>query len=213
MAPTAAKKGVPSKKPISARPRVVQGYVSSPTVPGAVEMVGRVFDGLEAMFKRKQINKQEYRAAMHIRAANDVVNGSPGGVMDMDRVRGGGTSGPQAAPAYMQASETLRLVKQWLYSLDHRLIVLVVIEGHTIANAAAIVHRRDPTRTEKEEAGRRLSFGLQEVADRLWGRGDGEDREITAFHADGAADYTANPGTVERGHVVHATAQRVFRNK
>lgn len=211
--PRNSKKSV-SLKPITARPRLVEDFVHSPTVPGAREAVQRVFDGLDAMLKRKQIGKMEYRAAMHIRNANDVVYGSPGGVMDLDRVRGGGMSGPQAAPPYLEASETLRKVKQWTYALDHKLIELVVISGYSIVSAAQIVHGRVPTRTEKEEAGVRLRFGLMEVAERLWGRAaiEADDRrDMGAFHAAGATDYnTAAPGSVERGRVVHATGQRIF---
>lgn len=205
----------PSPKSTGARPRLVPGYTASPTVPGARENISRVYDPLEAMRKRGQIGKVEYEAAVHIRAANDVIYGSPGGVMDLDRVRGGGSSGPQAAPPYLEAAETLRLIKRCLYPMDHRLIELVVIAGYSIVDAARTLHGRVPSRGEKEEAGARLRIGLREVAEKLWGSGihRQEDRPIVASHAAGATEYTAAPGLIGRAKTVHATGRRIFRSK
>lgn len=198
----------------SGRPRLIPSYTDSPTVPGARENIMRVFDPLEAMRKRDQIGKLEYQAALHIRAAHDVIYGSPGGVMDLDRVRGGGSSGPQAAPPYLAACETLRLIKQWLYAMDHRLIELVVVAGYSVADAARAVHGHVPSRSEKEEAGQRLRIGLREVSRHLWGVSEDKERsEIVVARAPDATDYTVAPGIAQRGNTVHATVRKVFRHR
>ena len=89
------------------RPKTFKTRVSSPTVPGAVEEVDRVIDSIEHLRQRRNLDPLAFRSAEKLRAAHDVIYGSIGGVMDMDRVRGTSNPGAPPAPAFMLAAETL----------------------------------------------------------------------------------------------------------
>lgn len=219
-----------SRLHITAAPRTKPARVPSPTVPGASEELQRVFDPIEAMYKRRQLsdakddfertlqNERACRAALRLRAAHDVVYGSIGGAMDFDRVRGGGLPGSPPPLHYRLAADTLIGAKKNLYGLDHRVVTLVACEGHTIEQAAWAVYHREPTRAEKEEIGRVLRQSLRELAD-LWFAAEGRQRpqEIGAYHAPDAdpalVRYSTAVGTVTPGKTVTATRNRVYRNK
>lgn len=214
---TAQKKKMPIVP--SARPRTISVHVAHPTLPLTQEQVQRVVDSIEAMRKRKQIDYWQHRAAERIKAAHDVIYGSIGGTMDMDRVRGVGLPGSPPPLAYLEAAQTMGHVKQKLYSLDHRVISLVVCDGHSIKQAAAIIYRiAVVARKQEEEIGRRLRAGLDQMAMLWWGHKpevNNNQGRIVSHHTDDVAPsvkpYTASAGIAQRGHTVHATGHKIFR--
>jgi hypothetical protein len=205
----------------TARPRTMQVTVVHPTVPLAVEKVERVVDPIETMRKRKQLSHWQHRAAERVRGAHDVLYGSIGGVMDMDRVRGGGDPSAHPPLSYLEAANTISDIKRWLYGRDHRLVQFIVCEGHGIREAASLMARRTATRAEEEDVGRRLRAALDELAAKWWGssgqESDGTRGKIVTYHtleaSPAAKPYTAAEGMIARGKTVHATGHRVFRNK
>lgn len=204
--PARAKKVAPP----SARAATRRVNVSSPTVPGAQESVLRTVNTIEHMRQRKQITAHSYHAAERMWQAYETIYGQTGGVMDMDRSRGGGSPGSPPLPPYLEAAETLSFAKRILYPMDYRIVTLVACMGKTIDEAAVMVWHRTPQRADKEEVGRRLRTGLRELADRWFGS-DGKDdrREIVGERADVA--YTVQAGTIAQGNAAHATGHKVFR--
>lgn len=198
----------------SARARTKLASVPSPTVPGAVERVERTIETIEAMRWRKQIDAHQFRAAERVRNAHLVLHGSPGGAMDFTRTRGGGKPGAPPPLTHLEAAETLRTLRTGLYREDYPVVRLVVIEGHTIEQAADMIVGSKASRTQREAAGRSLRAALRRLADLWWGA-EGDDAssdEIRIFREPGARP-TAVIHTEVMGGVAHATGRKVFRSK
>lgn len=227
MTSTARPERYKNKPPVQppAKPYLSDDTVEHPRLAGIQEKVVRVVNTIEHMRQRKQLgadreqNERAYRAAERMWLAHETVYGQTGGVMDLERSRGGGVPGGPPLPRYMEAAETLRVAKAILYALDHRVVVLIACETRSIEETAQIIFRRTPTRSDKEEIGRSLRTGLRELADHWWSAGDKRTRgdQIAASHAADAdpktKPYAVGVAPIERGKTVHATRTRVFRNK
>lgn len=207
-------------QPITARPRVKRVNVAHPTVPGAVESVDRIVDGtantIDAMFKRQQIDAAQKRAAERLRNAWETIHGSVGGVMDFDRVRGGNAGSMMPALAYRDAADILLEAKKKLYALDHKVLDLVVCRGYRIDSAAAIIHRQEPSRQQKERIGERFREGLRELADLWYPANQGDKDNMRVYHVPDA-DPALHHFTAEAGRRqipvdhAHAGGRKVFR--
>lgn len=198
------------EKAPTARPKTYAARVSSPTVPGAVENLQRVGDTLANMLRRKQLDDRSFRAGERIRAAYEVVYGQVGGSMDFDRVRGAGRPGSGPPLHYLEAAGVLNEAWRQLYPLDYRVVTLVACEGHSIERAAEIIFG-EATRSDKEEIGRRLREGLGQLAGGKE-KADAPPKPSTWQAPDAMAYQPGTSGMIERGHVVHATGHRIFRN-
>lgn len=211
----------------SARPKLVDAVVDSPTVPGAVERLKRVVDTIETMHKRRQLgcskdeilraveNERGYRAAIRLRSAHAILYGSIGGAMDFDRVRGGGTTGAPPPMPYMEAAEVMRVSKQKLRALDYRVLQVVVCDGHTIEEASEKI-RGNAERANREDIGAALRRGLFDLAEMWFEPLTIKRRRVRPYHAPDAdpraVRYSAQVGTIERGKTVTATRNRIHRN-
>lgn len=211
----------------SGRPKLIDAVVSSPTVPGAIENVKRVVDTIEAMYRRRHLgessdkdlrvieNERSYRAAMRLRHAHDVVYGSIGGVMDFDRVRSGGGYGSPPPLHYREAADDLIDMRAVLDSSEHPVLSLIVCEGHSIDYTTQWLHGHTE-RAARESTGSLMRRGLQKLADHWFETGIvSKIKVVQPYHAPDANPrlmrYTANAGTIERGKVVSATRNRIYR--
>lgn len=193
----------------TARPKTERIAVSSPTVPGAREEVEYVPGHVDNMRARKQFGKTKpenefaYKAADRIRRAHETLYGAVGGVMDFDRVRGRGAAPMGPHDSYLQAAETMREAKQTLYALDYRTIQLCVCQGFTIEQAATVILKRHATRADREEIGRCLRQGLQQLAERWFGSGDRGERtsKVRSWRDPSNETTPAVAGVVEAGGV------------
>lgn len=193
----------------TARPKTERIAVSSPTVPGAREEVEYVPGSVDLMRARKQFgrtkseNEFAYRAADRLRHAHETLYGSVGGVMDFDRPRGGGATPMGPHDGYLQAAETMRDARMALYPLDHRVVMLCSCQGYSVEQAAEIIYKRTPTRGEKEEIGRCLRVGLQQLAERWFGSGDrgGRAAKVRVWQHPENETTPAVAGVVEVGGV------------
>ncbi len=193
----------------TARPKTERIAVSSPTVPGAREEVEYVPGHVDHLRARKQFGKTKaenefaFRAADRIRRAHETLYGAVGGVMDFDRVRGRGAAPMGPSDSYLQAAETMREAKQSLYALDYRAVQLCVCQGFTIEQAATVIRKRVATRADREEVGRCLRQGLQQLAERWFGTGDRGDRtsKVRSWRDPENETTPAMAGVVEVGGV------------
>lgn len=218
----------PSKDPKpSALPKLTAVKVHSPTVAGATETLKRVVDTIEALYVRKNLaedkdrdlravnNERAYRAAKRLRNAYDTVQGSIGGSMDFDRVRGGGSLGAPPALHYREAADVLIDAKAQLLAVEHRVLILVVCEGHSIEDTAGRV-RKSTERAAKEEMGHVLRSGLSALAKYWFEPGDVKRKVVRPYHAPDvdprAFRYSAESGTIKVGGTASATRNRVQRN-
>jgi hypothetical protein len=187
-------------------------YVPSPTVPGHRERVQRVADTIDTMFARKQLTERQNRAAEIYRGAWATIGSSVGGSMDFDRVRGGGLPGQPLAMRYMDAAAILSDAKLKLYTRDHEVLELVARDGHSQAEAADMLHGGKATRAEREDVGRRLKDGLNELADRWLGplfRKESDGRIVSERNFD-PSEFEVKTGELQRtGRVAHATRKGV----
>ena len=131
-----------------------------------VDRVCRVIDTISVMTSRRQIDFRQCRAADDFRDAFDVLAGPPGGSLDFDRVRGGGTPGAPPAAAAMLAAERLADAKRILGTLDFGLVEAVAGHGHSIGEAAKrFTEGKERLSTRDEEhVGRRLRDALTSLA-------------------------------------------------
>lgn len=211
---SAIKPDIKPKKAPTARPKTERQFTDSPGMPGYRDYVEHVVNPIELMRARRQLDALAYRAASHIGAAYETINGAVGGAMDFDRARGGGSPGAPPPQHYLEAADVLSQAKKYLYPSDYRVIGLVVIEGLSIQGAAQAIHGAKPSRAEREETSRRLREGLHQLAERWWPRQAREEteREIVSHHTADAKTYSPQvAGVIERGDVVHATGHKIFR--
>lgn len=229
MARNTKSRGVALKavEPISARPRLIDATVDSPTVPGAIERLKRVVDTIEGMYRRKQLgsskdgdlrqmeNERAYRAATRLRNAHDVVYGSIGGQMDFDRVRGGGVPGAPPALHYREAADVLTDARKALLAVQDRVVMLVVCEGYTIEDAAKRI-RQSTERAVREEIGVILRSALAALAEAWFEPGEVKRKNVRPYHAPDVDPrsfrYSTEVGTIKAGGTASATRNRVQRN-
>lgn len=214
----------PSKeqKP-SAVPPSKLARVSSPTVRGAVEQVQRVVNSIDHLRARRQIGEREYLAALTYRDAYDIVHGTVGGAMDPDKVHGAGSPGSPGSPpppAWLYASDKLLSAEQNLYRVDLRIVEMVVGQGRSLLETAALVYGVSeggrPSRNDLDRTSDRLKVGLGELA-AVWHPGEFKEVERkparSVWRAPGAKPAGSDASSVPQGTAVHATGKRVFRSR
>lgn len=197
--------------PPTARPKMEDVTVASPTVPGAVERVQKIMDPLSTMFKRKQISERAYLAGDHYRLSYERLHGASGGAMDFERARGGGLPGSPPAPAYLIASEVVSQVRRCLYPQDFAIVYRICVLGMTLREAGENLLRTSPSRQQEEDCGRRLREGLGQMADWWFPERHGTGSRMRS-HVEERATSTDASLVPKRGGVVHATRDRVFRS-
>jgi hypothetical protein len=202
-------------RPQSARPRSQSVYIPSVTVPGHVDRVERVVDTIDSMFSRKQLTERQHHAAEIYRGAWATIGSSVGGSMDFDRVRGGGLPGQPLAMRYMDAAERLSDAKLKLYTRDREVLELIARDGHSQQHTADILHGGNATRAEREDVGRHLRSGLDELADRWLGPlYRKESGRITSQRDFDQTEFEVKTGELQRtGGVAHATRSGVKMRK
>jgi len=208
--PSPKQRRIPEKP--TAVPRTETARVDHPRLAGLTESVVRVTDTLAAMFKRKQISEREYMTAERIRMAQERLYGAVGGVMDMDRARGGSTPGQPPALGYMIAAETMSEIRRFLYPQDYAVVHRVCGLGMTVEEAAANLYAAVPTRAQKEDCGRRLRAGLEEMARRWFPDNKGQGHRMRS-HVSERAGVTDVESVPVASSVAHATRDRVFRGE
>lgn len=199
--------------------RTVADRISSLTVAGAVDVVQRVVDPLEVMFKASQLTKRQWRAIETYRDAREVIYGQTGGSMDFDRVRGAGTPGSPPAPAYFDACETLRVAKQKLYPLDYAILTIVLGGSNPDdrgANFMQCAQRLERVGMDQRKVADRFKIAVGVLADAIWGeeKGDKEDGDkgrITGYLAPGARSTGSTAETVPQAKAVHADGRKIYR--
>lgn len=184
--------------------------VLSPTVPGATEFLQCTMSTIEIMWRRDQLNYEQYNAALRLGRAQETVNGAGlGGVMDFDRPRGGGGHSTTPPPATLQAAAYLRQAKHTLYSRDHQVVRLVVFEGRTIEQAAVEIHGAEPSHSQKRDTGHKLRAALDHLAETWWGKAEGTGSKVRAFRDFAAGKQVGEAGVITPGKVAHAVAGKV----
>ena len=139
--------------------------------------------------------------------------------MDFDRVAGSGGAGKPPPQVHLDAAEILKEAKLALYAFDHVIMNLVVLEGRSVDECAAMlcgvnVKTGHAQRSDAEDVGRRLKIGLSELAALWFPVGPRARSHIRAEHAPNGQEFVIGdefPRQIERGNVVHANGRRVYR--
>lgn len=201
-----------------ARPRTVMVRVSSPTVPGAVEIVEYKADPLEIMFRAKQLTKRQWRSVEAYRNAREIIYGQAGGALDFDRVRGAGLPGSPPVPAFMEACEILRTAKAKLYALDHTILVLVLggSEQQHGLNFQQCAERLSAKKVAVADNPRfiaqRFKIALDEMANALWGEErPGSETRLRSYMVPGSKPMGSDVEAVPQARAVHADGRKIFR--
>lgn len=199
----------------SGRPRTIETRVASPTVPNTVEVVQKVSDPLETMFRARQLNERQWHVIERYRASLETLYGQAGGALDFERVRSGWAPGSGLQVRYMDAAEFMRRVRQSLHPLDHTIVVLI-LGGHggqppmTFREAA---QRLDIDGVDHRVIGHRFRFALNDLADMVFGETHGADkRGIVKYVADDGWSMPSDATEIKPGRVAHATGRKVFRS-
>lgn len=135
-----------------------------------VERVGHLLRTVSSVNRLKGKNKLDARQALaadEYRDAYETIRMSLGGVMDFDRVRGGGGS-IAPAEATLIAGEKLRKVKALIGQRAILLIEHIVCQGHTVEECARTMYGyQDGQATASRDVnyvGRALREALSEIA-------------------------------------------------
>ena len=183
------------ERPISTRGAPSAYRCRAQPSPGATDHLEMTVDTVWAMRKRRQIDEPSWLAAQTYRRAYDTVGAEIGGIMDFDRVRGGG-SGAGYSEAQLVAAGYLREASALLGQIDGHVVLLVVGCNWTIAEAAYVLCGRDE-RTERairkdcEHIGERLRMALRTLANK-WHPG-------AKSRLRGWRDEDAKPATSQAG--------------
>lgn len=183
--------------------------VASPYSHG-IDRVDRVIDTVDALYRRKQIDRRQKEAADVYRDAFDAVGGgSIGGAMDFDKVRSGGSAGGSPTPAALIAAETLRHASAALGELDSMIMQLVVGVGHSVEHVAGIVlGKATLSARDQEHVGRRLREALTLLANKWFPLSKGS--AIRGEIAAGARPTAGAAGTRDVGaRTAHASGHAV----
>lgn len=197
---------------VTARPKTYIDSVSSPTVPGARETLPRVFDVIEWMYRRKQIDQWAYRAANKVLAAQEKLSGTVGNVMDFERIRGAALPGVGPHDGLIDAAMTMRTLRNLvdagtLSAVQLACIKFVVCENYTIEKTAQkIFCNFAPTRKEREQTSKTFRSGLHALADHWWPEGKGEHKNrILGFRNENARPSELSEGVIEVGSRVYVS--------
>lgn len=197
------------------RQKTAETRVSSPTVPNAVEVVQKICDPLETMFRARQLDERQWHVIELYRASLETLYGQAGGALDFNRVRSGWAPGSGLQIRYMDAAEFMRRVRQSLHPLDHTIVVLI-LGGHggqppmTFREAA---QRLNIDGVDHRIIGHRFRFALNDLADMVFGKTHGADeRQIVSYVADDGWSAPTNATEIQPGRVAHATGRKVFRS-
>lgn len=199
---------------ISARPRTRPDSVSSPTVPGARESLQRVFDTVEWMFRRKQLDERSYRAALRVRTAQETLSGAAGNIMNPDRVRGASLPGSAPHAALLEAAETLLTLndlaaKAALTQNQLRSIILIVCKDNTIEQTSKLLFHGEHPRKAREQTGKLFKAALHALAEHWWPEQAGSrNTRMRAFLNDDARPSIASDGVIEISERVYVGGRR-----
>lgn len=196
---------------INAR-EVIKASVHSPFNHG-IDRVDRVVDTVDVMFRRRQLDAQQKRAADTYRDAFDALTASMGGSMDFDRVRGGSSPGAPPAPTALLAADTVAQAHKILGAMDSAIIEMIVGRGYSIEQCAARTTagvKKAPSDRDTEYVGKRLRDALTTLADE-WHPVGGRRSPMRSFIEDGAKPVSSAPsGTrVMDVRVAHASETKV----
>lgn len=199
------------KKKSAPSPRTETARVASPYGHG-IDTVQRVIDMIDAMHKRRQLDDQEYQAAITYRTAYEIVIGQAGGAMDFSRVRGGSLPGSPPLPARLSAADILLQVEK-LGLIDRLVVEFACGEGRTLAEIGAHLGVRNP--------GHRLRESLT-ILGRIWHpEAKGSPGKIRVYSPDGPIDRNAKreairaaqEGVVAPARAVHATPRKIYQRR
>lgn len=222
---SAASKGSKSKgkgKPSTPMTAAERRKVEQVRLPEGGALTSRYIDTIDVMFKRKQLDGRQHWAAGVYQRAFDRVNGGAPGSLSRALSGGVGSAPGSRMPgdAVMEAAQRLAEAARVLGLIDGRVVALIVGQGHTIEEAAAVMAGRGakPSTRDTEHVGRRLRDGLTALAD-AWGfpRDKGRrnveamrapvDHEQVAAFLSQVADGTRQ---IEAGRVAHVTSGGVY---
>jgi hypothetical protein len=172
-----------------------------------------VIDTIDVMFKRRQLDNRQKRAADSYRVAFDALTQIEG-VLDMDRGSGSGSPGAPPLPAAMAAAATLGEANTALAAMDGAIVELIVGRGYSIEQSATAIlggHSGKSQLSERdtEYVGKRLRDALTTLA-RLW-HPVSDRASIRSYIEDGAKPVGGRSGTrMVETCVVHASEGAVF---
>lgn len=162
-----AKRTKPPPAP-SAREKTVTRQVAHPELhfTEAVEYVRSPVDYLRG---KQKLDPYQVAAAEKYRGAWELLQSSPGGAMDFERVRGGGAPGSPPAVALLAAADILAEAAEVLGR--HVLVIDASVGfGYSVAETAARLYRKVPSRSDIEFIGRLIRECLSMLAVK-WGQG------------------------------------------
>lgn len=199
----------PKASPVTAaeaRERVMT-QVHSPYSHG-LDRVERIVDTVDALFRRRQIDQNQMRAAGTYRDAFDALTASIGGSLDLDRIRGGGSPGAPPAPAALLAADVLAEARRLLGKMDHDIVELVCGRGYNIEQTAERVLsasglKKSLSERDVDHIGRRLREALLALAEEWFPVS--RRSSIRGHIEDGAKPTGGNAGVRQiSGRVAHA---------
>lgn len=165
-------------------------------------------DTLDLLYRRRQIDGRQQHAGLAYRQWWNECGGSMPCTLDQSRARGGTPGSSSPTMTQLLAAERLRQASVRLGRRDERVVYLVVVEGHTIEDVAAMHFGNGgkAKATDVRHTGQRLRLALEDLAD-VWlptRRGNGEIRG-----SDARDEQTVQPGVVEPARVAHASSRRL----
>lgn len=167
-------------------------------------------DLIENMHRRGQLKPWQYQAAIRYRDAFDIVFGSMGQTLDMDRVRGSGGASMGPSDAMLSAADVLNEADRKLGPMDAALIEMAVGRGYSVEQCAQRIGSRNPnaevTREDRLETGKRLRMALDILSGHR-GAPERLQKPILGFRSGKSA--VSAPGAIDRGKVAHAGQGKV----
>ena len=172
------------------------------------ERVEQVQGPVERLHGHQRLTPPQLQAAHCYRDAWDLVQASPGGSLDLDRVRGAVSSGSAPAPVLMAAAGILADATRILGR--HVLVIEASVGyGYSVRDTAARLLRPMPKRGDVEFMGRLIRESLGHLASEWYPAG--RRGSIGTWHGDGTASLLPQYGEMTPGGTAHASARKVTR--
>jgi hypothetical protein len=124
------------------------------------------------MRRRGQIDDDQYRVAIRIRAAWKVINGSGRSSVDLARERAALPTG-SPVPARLAAIDVVDRTQKTIGPMGHGVILSIVVMGLTVtetAKAMPMFHGK-PSAKDREFVGRLFRIALSELVEEFGGEG------------------------------------------
>lgn len=164
----------------------------------------REVDTIALLFRRRQIDRRQMRAAETYRAAWQVCRGSIPCALASSGPRGAGSRSP--TQTQLEAAETLADAARVLGLADSRLVGCIVCEGWSIQDASERIF--GSSRADREHAGRRLREALNALADAWW---PAAREKIRTARAPDAVPTRSTTDRIEPSPGAHASRRGVYR--